>query len=82
MIPVMAAFSVSSEHKMHQINTELPLLKFCLGMSKNNFQLVDYDQRSVNVGPLVHIELRLSSFWVTVQFNSARPYLPQSTIIS
>jgi len=26
---------------MHQINTKLPLLKFCLGMSKNNFQLVD-----------------------------------------
>jgi len=27
---------------MHQISTKLPLLKFCLGMSKNNFQLVDY----------------------------------------
>jgi len=29
---------------MHQINTKLPLLKFCLGTSKNNFQLVDYWQ--------------------------------------
>jgi len=32
---------------MHQIYTKLPLLKFCLGMSKHNFQLVDYKQLQV-----------------------------------
>jgi len=38
---MMAAFFRVQERKTHQINTKLPLLKFCLGMSKNNFQLVD-----------------------------------------
>jgi len=31
---------------MHQINTKLPLRKFCLGTSKNNFQLVHYYHRN------------------------------------